>query len=123
MKEKMLELLESIELYLPKLVAASANMAEDIQAGNEGQAFVILKDYIEGMMWLTEAISTIKSINSEYLATVNLEELTGKLRDLEQAMSSQDYVLLADILEYEIQEILKDYLSSVVKFKVEIQNG
>ncbi|MBO8159607.1 hypothetical protein [Thermosyntropha sp.] len=122
MKKELLELLESLENYVPKLINASSDMAENIQSGNEGKAFLILKDYIEGIMWTVEAIDTIKSLGSQYLTEIELELLNDKLKCFEEAMLNQDYVLLADILEYEIKEVLSDYLNTITDFKMRIQD-
>lgn len=122
MKKELLELLESLENYVPKLINASSDMAENIQSGKEGEAFIILQDYIDGMMWFTEAVGAIKSVNNLYLEKINLQEWNLKLADMQQALENQDYVLLADILEYEIKKILQDYLIYITELKMEVQN-
>lgn len=123
MREQLSELLESLENYMPKLINASSFMAENIQTGNEGKAFTILQDYIDGMMWFTEAVGAIKSVNSLYLEKIDLDEWNRKLLDMQQALENQDYVLFADILEYEIKQILQEYLTYITELKMEVQNG
>jgi len=123
MKQKLLDLLRSIQIYLPRLIKASEQMAEDIQTGNEGKALGLLPEYIDGLMWSIEAIEAVKRVDNNYLKDVQLEDISQPLNILEEAMLNQDYILLADIFEYEVKPRLTDYCVEINGLLAEINAG
>ncbi|WP_433947737.1 hypothetical protein [Brevibacillus agri] len=75
------ETLESISEYLPKLSAASAKIATDIQS-HQSNWLETLIAYLEGVAWLTLAIEGISKLDPEILASWNLGELNRLLDEL-----------------------------------------
>lgn len=107
------DLIDTMNSYLEVLINASENIANIFRTGNEADATTQLIQYIEGLIWLVEAIDTINA-NGSNLTDVSTKDLNNKLKEMEQAMLNKDYVLLADILEYEMSELLGELK---VKFK------
>lgn len=106
MDKQIVDLVESIKECIEILITSSTEIAMDLQAGNETKAMQYLGQYLENFICLVEAVTAIKNSGSHLFAgTVELE-LRDRLSEMEQAIVSKDYVLLADIIEYEIKELL-----------------
>lgn len=102
------ETIGSIIEYLPNLLEGCKVMIQDFQTGNEAAALDRLPLVLEGLQWVLDAIVGIKNnghvLNcDEGILTVHLQEMAG-------ALEIADYVLLADLFEYEIVPILEQWI-------------
>jgi hypothetical protein len=100
------ELMVSIQDCLTILINDSTEIAMDFQAGNTSGATNKLIGYIEDFSCLVEAIDIVQNENVNIVAKLDAIKLRNVLLEMEQAMCNKDHVLLADILEYEIKEVL-----------------
>lgn len=105
MNKQVRDLVESIKECLDILITSSTEIAMDFQAGNETKAMQHFGQYLDNFVCLVEAITAIKISGSHLFADAEVE-LRDKLSEMENAIVAKDYVLLADILEYEIKELL-----------------
>ena len=101
-----MDLIASIQECVQILMVSSDEITKTLHAGNERKAIQQLVQYLETFMCLMEAIAAIKASGSEYFNTVDVADLRDKLAEMEQAVITKDYILLADIIEYEIKEFL-----------------
>lgn len=122
MKAKLLDILETMNTYIPKLINATDEISEKIDAGDQVNAFNILNDYIEGLAWVIDAINAIQSVDGSYLKEVKVTDLNEKLLEMEEALKNKDNILLSDLLQYEIKEDLTKYSAEVVELKRKIIN-
>ena len=106
MDKKIMELVESIKECLDILIKSSTEIAMDLQGGNETKAMQYLTKYLDNFICVVEAVIAIKTSGSHLFADTAELQLREKLSEMEQAIISKDYVLLADIIEYEINELL-----------------
>lgn len=106
MEQQIIELLDSVHECLAIVIQDSSDIARDFQAGNTGRANTQLIEYIENVTCLVNALDTLGAKQPNIVAKVEINALQNVLVEMEQAMRSQDYVLLADILQYEIKEEL-----------------
>ena len=104
MEHPVIELMDSVKECLAILINDSSDIATDFQAGNTARASQKLIGYIENISCLIKATETLHGQGQ----VVNVEKslLQKVLLEMEQAMNIRDYVLLADVLEYEIKEVL-----------------
>jgi hypothetical protein len=103
-----METLESMKDYVPKLVAASEKLAHDIQK-HEGSWVDTLVAYLEGLAWLTMSINGIQQLNHEQLADWDINILAPLIEQLRVALEQQDFVSLCDVLQFEMQPLLQSY--------------
>ena len=108
MEQQINELMTSIKECLVMVISESSEIANDFQLGNTGRANQKLISYSEKMSCLLEAVVMLRSKNANVVANVQIEELQKILEEMLKAMMNKDYVLIADILEYEIKETLID---------------
>lgn len=113
MKEQIMELMGSIKECLAIVINDSSEIANDFQAGNTGRANQKLIGYIENVSCLVKAVDILRDKDANLVANIKIGELQKVLEEMEKAMRSQDYVLLADILEYEIKEVLVEIQEEV----------
>ena len=95
-KESALEYLDKLEAELPKFVLELR--AADIHR------IGMLADVVEGVEWLLGAVRAIEGIDDN-----TVDRITDAFGAMEGAIKNLDYTLVADILEYEIQEISAEW--------------
>lgn len=113
MNKQINELMESIKDCLKVLINDSTEIATDFQAGNTGRATNKLIRYIEDFSCLLQAIDVVQGMSTRAVANLDATKLRNVLLEMERAMCNKDHVLLADILEYEIKEVLIEIQSCV----------
>lgn len=111
-QEIVVETLESMKDYVPKLKVASSKLAQDIQAHVGGWVDTLV-NYLDGMAWLTMAINGIQKLNPEILADWDLDVLAPLIEQLGAAMEQENFVSLCDILQYEMQPLLQTFDSKL----------
>lgn len=107
MDKQIADLVELIKECLEILIASSAKISMDLQTGNETKALKNLEQYLDNFICLVEGVTAIRNSGKHLFADTVELELRDRLSEMEQAVVSKDYVLLADIIEYEIMELLK----------------
>jgi hypothetical protein len=103
------ETLQSVKEYLPKLASATEKVATHFQSGDNLAASQLLLPIFEGVQWVTSAISLLQQHG--YCQQIELSGLLIHLREMEQALSNGDTVLLSDLFEYEITPLLQEWIT------------
>ena len=110
-----LETLDEIDSYLPRLKKGCLDAAElyrngQIEKGNQKYQLIL-----DGLSWYTNSIFNIVNLldNNDFKEQVNynLLSLNEFLDELKTAQENEDNILIADILEYEIIEFIKKFIS------------
>lgn len=121
MKKIILETMQSLINYLPKMVDASNEMATQFQMGNEGKALSRMPNYVEGLQWIVDAISGIQK--NGQLNEINLFSLKECFGEVTNCLEIKDYVLLSDLLEYEIAPKLEGWNSIILRYADELEDN
>jgi type I restriction-modification system DNA methylase subunit len=100
--------------YLPKLIEACDKITENIQANNH-EWFEIYEAFLEGLSWLASAISSIQNIDDKQLREIEISEFNKILKAMEDALFQKDYILLGDLLEYELKDKLENYYTTITR--------
>jgi len=117
-KKLALEALQEAVKLLSVLVKSLGDVAMGLQQGKYGEALAQLPDQVEAMQWFLTVIRGARQVLgvnlSEPIAGRRPEELSTRLVDasgqMMEALENQDWVMLADALEYEVVPILEDWL-------------
>ncbi|OEH86731.1 hypothetical protein BHU72_00185 [Desulfuribacillus stibiiarsenatis] len=109
------ESIESFREYLPKLIKGSEQVLEYFQSQQDGEAFSTLVYVIEGLQWTLDLVSLISPHLESKGIIIEESRITEVMNDFHQALENQDLVLISDILEYEVLEILREWLNSLNK--------
>jgi len=94
--------------YIQKLVPAILKLSTKLRNVKDEDTLELLRLVVEGIEWSINAIL----LNIEYLKQNNIILDDEKIRDItkefSEALTNKDLLLTADILEYEIADILTD---------------
>ena len=113
LQQLLAETKETVKSYLPRLEQGARKVAYLLQTGQEEEGFVTALQLIDGLGWLVEAVKAIQTLEPEYLPEENLVSLKEKLEELLAAWSKGDYVLVSDLLEYELAPLLGKWQAHV----------
>ena len=104
--------------YLKKLIPGFEQAADLFRAGNEQEANKYYLQILDGIEWFSQVVSVIMrpdegetelpDTDDESLE-VRQKKLTDLMSQMLEANQNQDWVLLADILEYEMVPFYKDW--------------
>lgn len=111
------ETLDSAFTYISNAIVMLKPLAVTFYQSPGPEAWNRLSDLFEGMGWLLETMDRIDQIEQLQLFITDydiwneyvqiLRGLTGQIKELEQAMVNKDYVLIGDMVLYEIQTVFE----------------
>lgn len=106
MKDYVLETIQSYNEYLGKVENGSEIIANLLREDQITNALSVIVDFSEGMSWLTKATELLRENN----ITVNLDisEINNFLEEINEGLKIQDYLLVADLFEYEIAKFFSN---------------
>lgn len=106
------ELLRTIGECLDKLIKEIQYSVELFQCGKENDAFKYITDIIEGLIAIIDAINLTKDVQKN---TINISEINQYLIEINECFNNKDYILLSDLLEYEVTPILSQWRIKIVE--------
>ena len=104
--------------YLKKLIPGFEQSADLFRAGSEQEANKYYLQILDGIDWFSQVVSVIMSPDEgetelpdtdDESLEVRQKKLTDLMSQMLEANENQDWVLLADILEYEMVPFYKDW--------------
>ena len=99
--------------YLVRLIPGFQKAADLFRMGNEQEANQYYLQVLDGIEWFSQVIIIIVSTLENKSEEKSLEERQKKLTDLMSQMleanQNQDWVLMADLMEYEMIPFYKDW--------------
>ena len=104
--------------YLKKLIPGFEQAADLFRAGNEQESNKYYLQILDGIDWFSQVVSVIMSPDEgetelpdtdDESLEVRQKKLTDLMSQMLEANQNQDWVLLADILEYEMVPFYKDW--------------
>lgn len=110
MNNNQIEVLNTAKEYINSLKGGIIQTVTYYQGGEESKAADFIVKICDGIEWLVKAlILTHDVINSEK----NLKQLNTKLEEIVEAFENEDYILISDLLEYEIMPILDEIQANI----------
>ena len=108
--------------YLEKLIPGFDQAADLFRMGNEQEANKFYIQILDGMDWFSEVVNVVMSSEGEGQEPENSlrirqAKLTDLMSQMLEANKNQDWVLLADILEYEMTPFYKEWQTILSKLK------
>ncbi|WP_099190210.1 hypothetical protein [Tepidibacter mesophilus] len=110
MDNQKLEILKTIGEYLGKLIQDIGDTIELFQNGNEGKGNERVVEIIQALKDITEGIDITSDIQN---GKIDISEINEQLMEMVCALENRDYVLIADLLEYEINPILEKWQNKI----------
>ena len=113
--------LTNAKAYLEKLIPGFQKAADLFRMGNEQEANQYYLQVLDGIDWFSQVVLTIVNAQENKFEEKSLEErqkeLTGLMAQMLEANENQDWVLLADLLEYEMIPFYKDWQEVLSRFE------
>ena len=117
--------IENADAYLIRLIPGIEKSVELFRMGNEQEANKFFINIIDGIDWLSQVLDMILTAKAISPDTVfdgkSIQDRRASLGDLTQQMvdanKNQDWVLLADLLEYEILPYYQEWSNLLPHFR------
>ncbi|MFQ5673645.1 MAG: hypothetical protein ACE5G9_11160 [Nitrospinales bacterium] len=116
----------NVEDYLKKLIPGIEKTAELFQMGNDQEASQLFVKIVDGIEWVSQALNEIlKALmadpNTLQVNGKTIQERHNTLIDLTnqllEAHKNKDWVLVADLLAYEIAPYYKEWQETIPELK------
>ena len=99
--------------YLEKLIPGFQKAADLFRMGNEQEAHKFYLQILDGIDWFSQVVQNIVKSWGNEVEGQSLEDrqerLTGLMAQMLEANQNQDWVLMADLLEYEMIPYYEDW--------------
>lgn len=103
---ELMEVIESYNEYINKIPKGTMSIANYLRDNQIGEALESIKNFSEGVMWLTHASELI--IENKGEAPLAINKIREFLSEINEGLERQDYALVADLFEYEIAPFFED---------------
>lgn len=123
--ELLREALDDAQEYLPRLSRGLRRAAELLVTGREGEGINIFLQALDGLQWFEQLNETLAGGAAD-LPGDFAERLSGHrggMADLLAAWENQDYLLVGDILDYELAPYLEYFIEQLPVLKGIADNG
>lgn len=116
------EALETGRTYLPRFREAMEQSGHLFQEGREGEAVSLFNQLLDGLEWLGSLVDSMELVTRQDLAELPDAEHICRasasfrtlLRELQVAFENADYVLMGDLLTYELTPLLAEWENIVL---------
>ncbi|HSR51315.1 MAG TPA: hypothetical protein VLV83_10840 [Acidobacteriota bacterium] len=114
-KKEMEDILSQVRDYVARLAEGCTLVRQDFQQGEHALGQKRLAEMLDGLGWVTKAFMVSSPVLQEHDIGLSVEELPGALRPVLEGLQNQDFGLVGDVLEYEVQPILEDWRGELAK--------
>lgn len=128
-RAKSAQLLSEMGEYLKRLTGGMSSLANTFRVGKPEEANTLLVDALSGLSAFVELLQTAKMLSRADLSDLALdgesmasmeEKLLGVLTDFKEGQEADDWVAVADLLEYELVPQLDWWKSFIPKMEAEL---
>ena len=121
LKDLMANNLSNAKEYLEKLIPGFQKAADLFRMGNEQEAHKFYLQILDGIDWISQVVQTVVNSRNKELEGQDLkdrqERLTCLMTQMLEANQNQDWVLLADLLEYEMIPFYENWQEALSKME------
>ena len=94
--------------YVGNLPKASTYISDMIKQDDLPTALNLILIFSEGMSWVIEMNTLL--VKENVVKPLNIDQLKTFLAEITEGLLVQDYILIADLLEYEIVPFFEEYI-------------
>ncbi|MFJ7825290.1 hypothetical protein [Psychrobacillus sp. NPDC096623] len=102
---------ESYINYAAKLPAGCQQIANHLREDSVLKAIDMIRQFSEGVAWLNEMNTILQKNNA--IIPLEVSKIFEYLEEVNDGLSIQDYVIVADMFEYELQPFFEEHLSAI----------
>lgn len=97
------ETLKTANEYMNNLISGVKCSVELLYGGNETEGFSMIPSICEGIQWITQVLVLTGNKNKDLV-----DILFEKLEEIVESFENKDYILVADLLNYELLQVLEE---------------
>jgi hypothetical protein len=109
MNNKIEEIKITITSYIPKLKNGIIEAAEFFQKYEENKGTALLVEITDGVKWVIDALVSIQRLDEKEIININ-----NKLNEIIDALENEDYILIGDLLQYELLPVMEEIDNNLV---------
>lgn len=109
LKELTLETLKEVDEFIPEYIERIEKFLAKIHEGSETARFIMLQQLVDTLQWFTSLLENIDFQEENVEKNKFFMKWSETIEGLLAAVESKDLVLTADVLEYELIPVLKEY--------------
>ncbi|MFJ8064186.1 hypothetical protein ACIQYS_06120 [Psychrobacillus sp. NPDC096426] len=106
MTEILNEVIASYNDYIKKIPTGCQKIADDLRDNQVNDSLNSIIDFTDGVRWLSEASGLLRK--NGLTVDLNIDKINGFLKEINHGLEIQDYVLVSDMFEYEIQPFFEE---------------
>lgn len=121
-----LEAIQEMNGYIERLKNGSKQLVDEINNGDGGKISQMTLDAIDGLEWIYNILYSIENISTINYTEIGFQKTFDKyqdiIRDILESLEDKDEMLLADLMEYEIPDIveeIKEFLPKIYDMLLE----
>ncbi|WP_434296949.1 hypothetical protein [Clostridium sporogenes] len=111
MNKEKLEVLNTAKDYMINLNSSIIKSAEYLQNGDYFNGTNLIIGITDGLEWIIQLITLRKDIYEE---EIEVNNLIDNIKEVVDAFENEDYILIGDLLQYEISPIVAEYYDKTV---------
>ena len=111
MNNEKLEVLNTAKDYMINLNNAIIKSSKYLQIGDYFNGTNLIVNITDGLEWIIQLITLRKDI---YKEDMEINKLIENIKEVVEAFENEDYVLIGDLLQYEISPIIEEYYNKTL---------
>ncbi|MED4888215.1 hypothetical protein MKY88_03435 [Lysinibacillus sp. FSL R7-0073] len=100
MQEVIQESMESYNEYIRNVIPGTVSIANKLRMDEAKEALSMISDFTEGVIWMSDINEKLKGLG--YSVELNINDIQEYLEEINEGLQNQDFILVADMFEYEI---------------------
>jgi len=104
------ETVHSMVSYLERALPEISGLASEFYQGADESTWDTFSHFLDGMGWLMsvlEELSNPELLENSEGVTLKYQDISGNIRELQEALENSDLIAIADILRYEMIPVLE----------------
>ncbi|AEH46415.1 hypothetical protein [Parageobacillus thermoglucosidasius] len=97
---------DSFYQYIERVAVGTQTIADYLREDKIGEAMQLIAQFSEGIAWLTKVIVLMRK--HRYYIDIDPSKINEFLMEINEGLERQDYVIVADMFEYEIQPFFEE---------------
>ncbi|EIJ80521.1 hypothetical protein PB1_09177 [Bacillus methanolicus PB1] len=97
---------ENFYQYIQRVVEGASTIADYLREDKIGEAMQLIVQFSEGVSWLTQVIVLMRE--HRYYIDIDPSKINKFFVEINEGLERQDYVITADMFEYEIQPFFEE---------------
>lgn len=111
MNKEKLDVLNTAKEYMNNLNSAMIKSSEYLQNGDYFNGTNLIVSITDGLEWIVQLITLRKDIYEE---DMEVNKFIDNIKEVVEAFENEDYILIGDLLQYEISPIIEEYNNKTV---------